>query len=319
MRAPVFILALTTAIAAAPLLAQDPVLPPAPSKGAAAPAGETIDLALANRLTVPVSVDAKGPYSFVVDTGAERSVVSRELAEQLNLARGNSARIFDFVGVSTVDTARVPSLSSGTLGTSALEAPLLAEANLGAAGLLGIDALQGHKVVIDFDANRMTVVPAKRHADGDIVVRAQARLGQLIVTRASFNGKPISVVVDTGSWLTIGNSAMLKLARPKPRMLGSISVESVTGRSFDTNYVAVSGIRVGEVNFDDFPMSFADVPPFERFGLKDTPALILGMSSLKLFRRVEIDFANREIAFTLPRPKFDFHNTCRGYAACKSL
>ena len=41
-------------------------------------------------------------------------------------------------------------------------------------------------------------------------------------------------------------------------------------------------------------------------GWRDKPALILGMSSLRMFRRVEIDFVNREIAFTLPRPQIDF-------------
>jgi len=41
--------------------------------------------------------------------------------------------------------------------------------------------------------------------------------------------------------------------------------------------------------------------PFKRFGLSDTPALMLGMDSLRLFRRVQIDFANREIRLTLPR------------------
>ncbi len=318
MRALVPMLALSTAMMAAPLLAQDPVLPAAPAK-TAAPAGESVDVGKANRLTVQVSVAEKGPFSFVVDTGAERSVVSRELADELKLARGPGARVFDFAGASTVDTARVPSLSAGTLGTATFNAPMLDQANLGAAGLLGIDALQGHKVVIDFDRNRMTVIPATRHTDGDVVVGAQERLGQLIVTKASFNGEPISVIIDTGSWISVGNSAMRRLMKGKPRPLGPVSVQSVTGRTFDAEYFMVDAIRIGEVRFDAFGLSFADVPPFERFGLKDKPALILGMSSIRMFRRVEIDFVNRKVAFTLPRPKLDLRNTCRGYSACRSF
>ena len=49
------------------------------------------------------------------------------------------------------------------------------------------------------------------------------------------------------------------------------------------------------------PIAFADALPFKRFGLTDTPALMLGMDTLKLFRRVQIDFANREIRLTLPK------------------
>jgi len=298
-----------------------------PQKDAGLPAGtvqpvpapaETIGVGeLTNRMTVQVQIDGKGPYPFIVDTGAERSVVSNELASTLGLDAGDRARLFDFTGSSTVNTVRVPMLSAGSLSTTDMQAPSLAEANLGAPGMLGIDALQGHKVVIDFDRKRMTLVPAKKHPKGEILVGAEPRLGQLIVTRAEFNGQPIAVIIDTGSWVSVGNKAMLALAKRKPRMLGPISVKSVTGRTFNADYVAVSDLHVGDVRFDNFGLSFADMPPFERFGLKDKPALILGMSSLKMFRRVEIDFVNREIAFTLPKPKIDFLNACRGVSACK--
>jgi predicted aspartyl protease len=270
-------------------------------------------------MTVPVGVAGQGPFPFIIDTGAERSVVSRELAERLKLDPGADAKVFDFAGSSTVETAKVPLLSAGKIETGAIEAPMLMAANIGAPGMLGIDALQGRKIILDFDRKQMTLVPAKRHAGGDIIVRAQSRTGQLIVTKASFEGKPIAVIIDTGSWLSIGNSAMRALARQRPRNYGPVEVKSVTGRSFEADYVAVNDVRIGDIRIDQFNLSFADVPPFARFGLRDTPALILGMSSLQLFRRVEIDFVNREVAFTLPRPKPNFHDTCRGFSLCKQL
>src|SRR3569623_677744 len=294
---------LTAAATAAPAAPppQKPTVPPAPAAAPtpAPPPGETFTLGqMTARMTVPVGVAGQGPFPFIIDTGAERSVVSRELAEKLKLDPGEDARVFDFTGGSTVETVKVPTLSPG---------------------MLGIDALQGRKIILDFDRKQMTLVPAKRHAGGDIIVRAQSRVGQLIVTKASFEGKPIAVVIDTGSWLSIGNSAMLALTKKRPRNYGKVEVKSVTGRTFDADYVSVVDVKIGNIRIDQFALSFADVPPFTRFGLRDTPALILGMSSLQLFRRVEIDFVNREIAFTLPRPKLDFHDTCRGFAACKQM
>ncbi|MDB5679877.1 retroviral-like aspartic protease family protein [Sphingomonas bacterium] len=311
---------------AMPLLAwggqpqKDAGLPASAAQPASAPA-ETLGFGtLANRMTVPVSVDGKGPYAFIVDTGAERSAVSRELADTLGLDAGSRARLFDFAGSSTVNTVKVPSLTAGSLSTAAIEAPALAEANLGASGMLGIDALQGRRIIIDFDNNRMTLAPAKRHPQGEILVSAEARLGQLIVTKASFEGHPIEVVIDTGSWISVGNKAMLALARRKPRMIGPVTTFSVTGRSFDTDYVMINDVRIGDIRFDSFGLSFADAPPFARLGLADKPALILGMSSLRMFRRLEMDFVNREIAFTLPRAtKIDFRDTCRTLANCKRL
>ena len=34
--------------------------------------------------TVPVMINGQGPFDFVVDTGADRTVISEELAKQLN-------------------------------------------------------------------------------------------------------------------------------------------------------------------------------------------------------------------------------------------
>jgi predicted aspartyl protease len=325
MRSWGFCVAVAASAMAMPLLAwggqpqKDAGLPAGTVKPAPA-TGETLGFRdAANRMTVPVQVDGKGPYAFIIDTGAERSVVSRELADTLGLDAGQRARLFDFTGPSTVNTVKITSLSAGSLTTGEIEAPALAAANLGAPGMLGIDAMQGHRLVIDFDHNRMTLIPAKKRPRGEIVVGAESRLGQLVVTKARFEGRPISVIIDTGSSISIGNKAMLALVKRPPRLIGPVNVESVTGRSFNTNFVTVNNVQIGDLHLDKFGMSFAEVPPFARFGLTDKPALILGMSSLKMFRRVEIDFVNRAIAFTLPRPKIDFTDTCRSLAACRRL
>ena len=47
-------------------------------------------------------------------------------------------------------------------------------------------------------------------------------------------------------------------------------------------------------------IAFADAPPFRKLGLDKRPALFLGMTQLKLFRRIAIDFAMREVLFDLP-------------------
>lgn len=295
---------------------------PAPSADPSAKTEEQV-LSFRNadqdRMTVPVIIADAGPFDFLVDTGAERSVVSTELARSLKLAPGGGARLFDFTGESAVDTVAVPAMSVGRLGARALEAPSLAAGNLGAPGMLGIDALQGHRIVIDFNRKRMTLIPSKRHASGEYVVRATNHVGQLIITDAEFYGKPIAVIVDTGSWLSVGNSAMLALAKHRPRPFRPVEVISVTGRSFNAELVTVNELRIGGVTFGNFGLAFADVPPFTRFGLRDTPTLILGMSSLKLFQRVEIDFTNREVGFTLPIPPLDFRSLCRNTtSACHS-
>ena len=82
----------------------------------------------------------------------------------------------------------------------------------------------------------------------------------MIVTKAWFNNQPIAVIIDTGSWLSVGNSAMLRLAKRTPRSYGPVAITSVTGRTFTANVVAISDVKIGSIRFDNFGLVFADPP-----------------------------------------------------------
>lgn len=260
-----------------------------------------------HRMAVRVSIDGRGPYEFVVDTGAQRTVVSQDLAGLLALRAGPDVHVTAITNAATVGSVVVPSLRVNAISASGITAPALDQANMGAPGMLGLDALQGHKISIDFDRDRITVMPSRPNhqvigGPNDIVVTAKSRFGQLIVTDAYLEGKRIAVVIDTGTPVTIANRALLKLIDKSPRSLGRIHMLSALGRWLDADYVAVNDFKVGTATFHDVPMAVADAEPFKRFGLTEQPALLMGMDLLRLFRRVDIDFANRQILFSLPTP-----------------
>jgi hypothetical protein len=48
---------------------------------------------------------------------------------------------------------------------------------------------------------------------------------------------------------------------------------------------------------------FADAHTFRLLGLDKKPAILLGMSALRGFDRVSIDFADRTISLQLPRAR----------------
>jgi len=297
---------IAAAAIAAPLLAQNAKLPQPPPVDPALATPETLGLGYEDslRMTVPVSIGASGPYRFIIDTGAERTVVSNELAGSLNLAAGRRVRVTTMAGQSVLSTFLLPALQVSLVKPDTIEAPAVSAANLGAPGMLGIDALKGHAVAIDFDRNLMEVRPSKKRRESagpdDIVIRAKNLYGQLIVTDATYKGRRISVVIDTGSPVTIGNLAMLKRVRTE-KSLGKIGLLAVTGQWLQADYRVIDSLEIAKVGFHSIPIAFADALPFKRFGLTDTPALMLGMDTLKLFRRVQIDFANREIRLTLPK------------------
>jgi predicted aspartyl protease len=264
---------------------------------------------LGTRLTVPVAVGRSGPFPFVIDTGAERTVVSRELANRLGLSPGQPVNLTSMVDRSLVQTVIVPELAIESIGQRhTVHAPALAGRDLGAIGMLGIDLLQNHKVLIDFDKGVMTVDqssarPMKRRKRDEIVISGRSKYGQLIVTNARLNGQRIQVVLDTGAQVSIGNSALLQLINQRARKaLKPTEITSVTGAKAPASYTMVPGIWIDGVMFNNLAVAFADVEPFRHFELEDRPALLLGMDALRSFRRVEIDFPNRQVRFRIPPP-----------------
>jgi predicted aspartyl protease len=287
----------------AQLVIAPPTPPPLPIEDDATLAIGDLD----SRMTVPVSIGDRGPWAFIVDTGAERTVVSRELAGVLGLPAGADVRVTAMTGTSTVGTVIVPKLSVSTISQATIQAPALQSRHLGAVGMLGIDALQGHSVAIDFDKKQMKLRPSRRHAarmraDSDeIVIVAKSLFGQLIVTDARWRNIRIAVVIDTGSPASIGNSALFAAITKRPKALGPMEMTSATGGTLVTDAFVVDRLEIGGVGFSNVRVAFADAPPFRRFGLHNRPALLLGMDVLRLFRAVNIDFANREIRFRFPR------------------
>ena len=59
-------------------------------------------------------------------------------------------------------------------------------------------------------------------------------------------------------------------------------------------------MRLGELSIAGLPVAIADVAPFRSFGLGNKPAILLGMDALRMFRRVYIDFPNRQVRLLLP-------------------
>ncbi len=262
------------------------------------------------RMTVPVNIDGNGPYKFMIDTGSERTVVTRQLADQLQLEFAARALLMGIAGSRVVDTVYVPELEIGTRNYGEVVAPLLEQANIGAEGILGLDGLQRQRVLFDFAGKKIEIEDvgkAKLNRSYEIVIRAQRRDGQLILTDAEIDGIRVNVVIDTGAQMNIGNRALQKkLYGKKAKGIGvESSLKSVTGQTIIADTGIVRDFRIGRAQFNAIPIAFADAPPFETLGLDEKPAIFLGMMTLRNFDRMAIDFNKRRVYFDVPyRPRY---------------
>ena len=262
-----------------------------------------------DRMTVQVQVNGSEPVPFIVDTGAERTVIANDLARKLALEAGPTLTLATISGRYQVNSFFIDTLSTTSVSLEGIEAPGLERSNLGAYGLLGIDSLEDSRVHLDFARKTMDVLPSRKTRgktkleNGMIVVNAKRKAGRMILSSARIDGIQVDIILDTGAQSSMANIALRDRLRRRHISIDFIPVKmkSVTGTIMDGAYTQIRQIDVGGLIISDMPMTFADNYAFAALGLKDRPAILLGMDALRLFDRVLIDFSNRRVGFDPPK------------------
>lgn len=150
--------------------------------------------------------------------------------------------------------------------------------------------------MIDFRDDTPSLSDSPRDTGGyEIVVRARRKFGQVIITDATIDGVRTAVVIDAGSWHSIGNGALHR--RLRGRSGETVTAHDVTGAELKSDVTFIGALRIGGVGLSGVPVGFTDSPAFAAPGLANKPALILGLGNLRPFDRVAIDFASRKILF----------------------
>jgi predicted aspartyl protease len=256
-----------------------------------------------SRMTVPVFINGQGPFPFAVDTGAERTVISAALAQRLGLVANRTAELHSVTGVDIVKTAQIATLRIGSREVSNIQAPVLPDGNIGAEGLLGIDAISDQRVVMNFVDKEMSVIPGAVRQPEDresIVVTAKRKYGQLVLVDASIDGQRVYAIIDSGSQVTVANEAMRRLLTKRQRAKETATeIIGVTGRSMSANYAMLPQMKIGSMRLGDIPIVYSDAHPFKKFGLVNKPAMLIGTDLLRAFERVSLDFNTKKVRFLL--------------------
>ncbi len=258
------------------------------------------------RMTVPVHVSGHGPFRFLVDTGADHTAISRELAGRLGLVRNDAATMNTITGASTVSTTDVPELRLTRTPVNVRRAPLLESVNMGADGILGTNSLRSQRIQFDFEKQTLSIVPSAtsdfRDEPGTIVVQAARKYGRLVLTDAMANGRTLTVVIDTGAEISIGNEALRRqlVGRGLVNSSQKVVLQSVTGASITGDFMFIRDLEMGGVTLHNLAIVFADAHTFKILKLDRRPALLLGMNAIRAFKKVSIDFARQKFRVVLP-------------------
>jgi predicted aspartyl protease len=275
----------------------------------------------AGRITVPVRVNGQGPFDFVVDTGANRTVVAAELAAALGLPDDGPADIHGIAGVEPARKVMVRLLEVDEVATRGLHAPTLPRSRMGADGLLGVDILKGRLVTLDFNRNQLRIGGSRgtgprsafemRQAgtgQGDrdfggpgVAVPARYRFGQLIIVDADVAGRPVTAFIDSGSQSTVGNGPLRRLVvgvdpDPKARRY-VVALLSATGQSAQAEVAVMPPLRIGGLRINRLTAAFADLHVFDIWRLDAKPSLLIGVDVMSQFNAIQLDYGGRQVIF----------------------
>lgn len=258
-------------------------------------------------MLAPVEINRQGPFSFLIDTGANVSCVSAGLAERLRLAPAPPAQVHTAVGVVERASVILERLQIGSRKRSGVQAAVLSTLGPGIDGLLGVDWLTGERLVLDFKNKSLAITRSEADRTGlnRVVVPARRRHGQLTIVDAELSGRPISAMIDSGAQATLCNAPLRRLVesierrRPPAAPHEIVRLESLAGEPFAGELLYLPFLRLGGLTLGNVPIVSADTYIFELWGLKNEPALVLGMDLLTEFDSVALDYGRSQVRFDL--------------------
>lgn len=115
-------------------------------------------------ILVPVHINGRGPYSFVLDTGATLTCVDQGIASELSLPEA-TGRIGFGAGIGgsgrmtlvTADSVRIGAAMAEDLPVCALDLSSMGNVGIELDGLLGLNFLRPFRMAIDFDREMLTL------------------------------------------------------------------------------------------------------------------------------------------------------------------
>lgn len=261
------------------------------------------------RVMAPVWLNGRGPFHFIVDTGANRTVLAPDTARQLGIEIDPSARavVHGVTGSEAAPVARVRELRAGGIVRRDVLMPVVSSrVHADADGMLGADNLSGVRLTVDFRRNRIDIQAGggARPRDG-IALPAQMRFGLLPRVRGRVGGVEVDTVIDTGAERSIGNGALraaLAAERTRTRSEGLTLVYGAVGPNVTAEVVWVPRLRIGRGNVAQLPLLFADTHVFRIWRLEQEPALLLGMDVIGQLDAITIDYRQNRVWFVDQAP-----------------
>jgi predicted aspartyl protease len=254
------------------------------------------------RIVVPIRVNGRGPFHFVLDTGANATVIAPHLAGTLGLDI-DPAQTVVMSGVT--GSASVPTVAGADIEANGLtfhgQRMAVSDASgVGTDGVLGVDALREKAVLVDFNGDQVRVLDARKHRPADRFVRipAKLRLGNLIMVDALVASHKVKAVIDTGGQRTLGNTALFELLGYRHQIPARDAAQEVIGATNTPQQGerhVVHTVVLGDLTVTNMTVTFGPFYIFKLWGLQSQPTIVIGMDMIGTLGEFGVDYWRHEV------------------------
>ena len=165
-----------------------------------------------NLLFTFVKINGKGPYDFVIDTGATQTVISEKAAADAGLQAITSTVVYGIGGKGKVET-KIYKMKEVTTGdvtvkntpVGSFDDPLISQI---ADGILGTSIFSDFIVTIDYRAGELLLARKRPPVPSGAEVIPVWFFSNLLLMPLEVNGKRGNFIVDTGAVTTVLSHSM---------------------------------------------------------------------------------------------------------------
>lgn len=215
-------------------------------------------------IVVPVWIDGRGPYRFLLDTGSTLSVVSQSLADRLSLRPVARTALTTVGGIEMRLVVQFAEIRLGGVGHSGLLASVandaeLAMASPGLDGILGQDFFATYNFTVDYERRRLvwdhlSADPQWPDRSGTIRLPLVPRDGRFIVRLPQPDGEEeLELVPDTGASTFVLFSGSGRPASPREWSDAAVTISGLTG-SQPARYSRLRELRIGSLTLRNIPV-----------------------------------------------------------------
>lgn len=261
--------------------------------------------------TASVVVNGRGPFDFIIDTGATQSLVFESLHSTLQFPRADTApqTVLGLAAAGTFPTYRVQSIELGAARIANLTTVILPNWVSGARspqGVLGLDFLTRYFVVFDrarreirlYENHQPLEVQAQGWRATDFKRRTfNLKRGALYTVDGYANSRLARYVVDLGATGTIVNKQALSRisrgsvaisVRPGSDRTGTRIIDALR-KSTKQEAVVIGRFKIGRTDWYREIFIIYDAPIFDELDVQRKPFGLLG-ADLFHDRSIALDF-----------------------------